>query len=168
MVWLVDAGTFVRGLDRGRVTEAGEVKPHWGIDVSGARRTPVRAVLDGTFLWRRWISGYGITVAIRHNESLSTFYAHLDEADDLGENASVTAGMMVGRMGDTTAGMNDRGELEEPRWAARRIAAGRRPIGVHLHWEVHRRGTPLLGDRVERLDPVRWLRNNGVDMTRPT
>lgn len=158
MVWLVDAGTFVRGLDRNRRTRSGTVTPHWGLDVSGPRRTPVHAVLDGTFLWRRSIKGYGITVAIRHHDELSTFYAHLDEADDLGEGASVTAGMVVGRMGNTTAGYNARGVWEEVSWGA--------TMGVHLHWEVHPRRTPRFGNS-ERLDPVRWLRDNGIDMTMP-
>jgi murein DD-endopeptidase MepM/ murein hydrolase activator NlpD len=167
MAWLVDAGAYVRGLVRSRVTEDGRVTPHWGLDVSGPRHTPVRAVLDGTFLWNRRISGYGITVAIRHSDELSTFYAHLNEGIHLSRGDTVTAEMIVGRMGDTTAGVNRRGELVEPDWAQRRIDRGRRVIDVHLHWEVHPRAEPAFGENVERLDPERWLEEHGIPIVKP-
>ena len=165
MVWLVDAGTFVRGLNRQRVTSSGEVTPHWGLDVSGPRHTPVRAVLDGRFLWRREIMGYGLTVALRHGENLSTFHAHLEEADDHHENAEISVGTMVGRMGNST-GVHRRGRLVLPSWEQRRRDRGGE-MRVHLHWEVHPRGTPRLGPTVTRLDPVRWLADRGIDMIRP-
>jgi murein DD-endopeptidase MepM/ murein hydrolase activator NlpD len=160
MVWLVDSGTFERGLVHRRRTREGEITPHWGLDVSGALDTPVRAVLDGTILWSgRRISGYGITVAIRHHDRLSTMYGHLNQAVDLGEGTAVTAGMIVGQMGRTCAGYNGDGIWVEPTWC--------RGMGVHLHWEVHPRARPRLGRAVERLDPVIWLKEHGVDMVRP-
>src|SRR5262249_57105144 len=116
MVWLVDAGTYVRGLVRS------PDKRHWGLDVRGDRGTHVRAVLDGTFLWRRRIPTLGLTVAIQHGDKLSTLYAHLDKAPKREEGAPIKAGDVDGRMGNSFAGFRN-GVWVVPK----------AKIGVHLH-----------------------------------
>lgn len=152
-VWLVDEGRFVRGLNRGRQTRDGRTVPHWGLDVSAQAGTPARAVRDGRVLWVGRRTGYGLTVAIQHDENLSTMYAHLQSAS-VAEGQDVHAGDVVGLIGRSTAGPDG----VVPTWG--------RTMGVHLHWEVHPRARPSLGQQVARTDPVSWLRNNGVAMLR--
>ena len=163
-VWLVDEGRQGRGFNLGRVIQngerAGQVQPHWGVDIQARRGTPVRAVRDGTVLWVGNRLGYGITVAIRHADNLSTFYAHLQSAL-VARGQEVHPGDIVGRVGDTTAGPGG----QEPEWAIARQEEGR-PMGPHLHWEVHPRARPDLGRRVTRSDPVAWLHSNNVAIVR--
>lgn len=152
-IWLVDAGRFVQGLIRGRQTGEGRIVPHWGLDVSAARGTPAHAVRSGRVISVHAILGYGNTVAIRHDNNLSTFYAHLQSASVI-QGQDVAPGDVVGLIGRTTAGPDGR----VPDWG--------RNMGVHLHWEVHPRASPDLRMNVMRLDPVAWLRSNGVNMIR--
>jgi murein DD-endopeptidase MepM/ murein hydrolase activator NlpD len=155
MTWLVDAGHYVRGIRR---TKDQKKVIHWGLDVAAPSLTPVRAVRAGKVIWVRPIRWYGKTVAVRHGEgdaAFSTFYAHLDKAT-VARGQEVVPGTMVGRVGRTLAGPDG----EEPKLD--------KPMGCHLHWEVHPRPTPDLVMHVEREDPVVWLKKNGVDMTKST
>ena len=92
---------------------------HNGLDFAGARGTPIHATAAGTVTRAGWFSGYGKTVDIDHGHGFMTRYAHLDRI-------AVSVGERVSRM-DLIGGMGTTG----------------RSTGVHLHYEVHRGGTPV-------------------------
>ncbi len=108
-------------------------RAHEGIDIGGGATSgaPVRAAADGVVAAAGWSGGYGLTVVVRHPDGLRTIYAHLSSTS-VTRGRPVERGRMLGRMGATG---NAR--------------------GVHLHFEVRRRGVavdplPHLGDRADR------------------
>ncbi len=113
---------------RGRVT-ADFGRPHWpwqarhtGMDISSGNRAgaDVRAFRAGT-VEKVIHSGRGLGnhVIINHGEGIVSYYGHLS-ATAAQEGQQVKAGDKIGREGAT--GM---------------------ATGVHLHFEVHRNGTPV-------------------------
>ena len=86
---------------------------HPGIDLSGARGTPIYATADGTVLRAGWNSGgYGNLVEVDHGRGITTRYGHLS-AILVAADGKVTRGQLIGRMGSTG-----------------------RSTGNHLHYEV--------------------------------
>ncbi|MES2119523.1 MAG: M23 family metallopeptidase [Pseudomonadota bacterium] len=86
---------------------------HPGIDLSGARGTPIYATADGTVLRAGWNSGgYGNLVELDHGRGITTRYAHMS-ATLVRPGDRVTRGQQVGLMGSTG-----------------------RSTGNHLHYEV--------------------------------
>lgn len=94
---------------------AGCSRSHEGVDIMADRRTPVYAVADGVV---RWISSPSDTssvyVGIDHGNGWFTRYIHLDNdtlgtddgafygiADGIVEDAPVTAGQLIGWVGDS-------------------------------------------------------------------
>ena len=148
--FVVDRGRFVRGLDMNRVTSAGVLTPHWGVDISAVEGTPVHAVVAGQVVRVGPVNGYGNTVMISHRSGgKSTLYGHLSSMNvQVGE--VVQGGKVIGAVGRTTAGPSG----VAPSWGAR--------MGAHLHLEVHPRSEPALGTRMQRDDPVAWLRREGI------
>ena len=108
---------------------------HAGIDLAAPMRTPEYAVMDGVVLEAGPASGYGLAVYIQHQNGDVTVYGHMDEI-------LVQAGQVV-RAGDTIALLGNRGQS----------------TGPHLHFEVHVGG--LDG---EKIDPLPWLRERGVQI----
>jgi len=108
---------------------------HWGIDLAAPMLTPEYAAADGVVLRAGAASGYGQAVYILHDSGDVTVYGHMEEI-------LVDAGDVVSA-GDTIALLGSRGQS----------------TGPHLHFEVHKGG--LDGKRV---DPVKWLAANGVDL----
>lgn len=49
---------------------------HFGVDIAGAKGTPIRATADGRVRVSSWMSGYGNIVVIQHDYGYSTRYAH--------------------------------------------------------------------------------------------
>jgi murein DD-endopeptidase MepM/ murein hydrolase activator NlpD len=93
---------------------------HAGIDIAVLGTDRVRAPADGvvTFTgWRENYSGYGLIVQLRHEERLTTMYAHL-------ARATVKSGDVVER-GDLLGHAGCTGSC----------------TGQHLHFEVRRGGT---------------------------
>lgn len=154
---VVEAGWFVRGLERGS-----DGHMHWGIDVCGARDTPIFACKSGLVVHVGPISGYGNCVQLSHlDANESTHYAHLEGfAEGLEVGQLVVAGTQIAQMGNSTH--NAQGE--EPAWVMAQRARGQ-SMGVHLHMEVWPEPVPQVRypDR-RRLDPVRWLRQQGIEM----
>jgi len=90
-----------------------------GIDIAGARNTPVRAVAPGKVVYSgSGLRGYGRLLIIKHAGEFLSAYAH-NETILVKEGDRVTAGQKIALMGDSDA---DR---------------------VELHFEIRRYGKPL-------------------------
>lgn len=80
----------------------GNGRLHEGVDISADSGVPVIAAADGVVVEAGTKGGYGRYVAVRHAESLTTFYAHLGAiAPGLKPGMAVKAGTPVGRIGST-------------------------------------------------------------------
>ena len=87
---------------------------HEGVDFAAPIGTPIYSAGSGTVEFIGWASGYGRIVVIKHNNSLSTAYAHASKfANGLKKGSSV-------RQGDTIAFVGTSGNV----------------TGAHLHYEV--------------------------------
>lgn len=100
---------------------------HPGIDIAGARGTPVRAVAAGTVVYSgSGLAHYGKLLIIKHNDSYLSAYAHNDRLL-VTEGAAVGAGQVVAEMGNSGAGTR----------------------GVSLYFEIRVDGVPV--------DPLKYL-----------
>ncbi|WP_296599345.1 M23 family metallopeptidase [Phenylobacterium sp.] len=80
----------------------GNGRLHEGVDISADSGVPVIAAADGVVVAAGTKGGYGRYVAVRHAESLTTFYAHLGAiAPGLKPGMAVTAGTRLGQIGST-------------------------------------------------------------------
>jgi murein DD-endopeptidase MepM/ murein hydrolase activator NlpD len=79
----------------------------------------VRAAAGGKVTQASWQGGYGIMVEIDHGNGLATRYAHLSAAD-IAEGATIPAGRIIGRTGNTG-----------------------RSTGPHLHYEIRVNGDAI-------------------------
>ena len=71
-----------------------------GIDIKASSGTPVKSAGPGEVLYQGWLRGFGQVVIIDHGGNLSTVYAHLG-GTSVREGASVKAGTVIGRVGNT-------------------------------------------------------------------
>jgi murein DD-endopeptidase MepM/ murein hydrolase activator NlpD len=108
---------------------------HYGIDLAAPMHTPEYAAADGVVLRAGPASGFGLAVYILHENGDVTVYGHMDEI-------LVDVGQYVDA-GDEIALLGNRGQS----------------TGPHLHFEVHRGG-----EDGERIDPVKWLNDRGVQV----
>lgn len=92
---------------------------HDGIDLANEIGTPVRASRAGRVSYSGWLSGYGRTVMIEHEQGYTTVYGHLSESF-VAEGQYVKAGQRIAAMGNTGYS-----------------------TGPHLHFEVRKNGTPI-------------------------
>ncbi|UWQ94197.1 peptidoglycan DD-metalloendopeptidase family protein [Rhodobacteraceae bacterium M385] len=97
----------------------GSRRMHNGVDFAGARGTQIVAGGEGTVTHAGRMSGYGNTVEVTHANGFMTRYAHLSRIR-VNEGQRVSRGDLLGDMGCTG-----------------------RCTGTHLHYEVHRNGTPV-------------------------
>lgn len=97
----------------------GGYRNHTGIDLGGARGTPIYATGTGLVVLPKGVSGYGLQVMIDHGFGYRTRYAHLS-AIDVKVGQLVKRGEVIGRMGSTG-----------------------RSSGTHLHYEVIYRNKPV-------------------------
>lgn len=92
---------FGRTSDSGRLYASGT---HDGMDFAAAVGTPVRAALSGTVLEINHGAvqncQYGKWVIVKHNNGLSTLYAHLSSID-VSKGQTVTSGQYLGASGMT-------------------------------------------------------------------
>lgn len=80
----------------------GNGRLHEGVDISADNGVPVIAAADGVVVEAGVKGGYGRYVAVRHAESLTTFYAHLGAiAPGVKPGVAVRAGTPLGRIGST-------------------------------------------------------------------
>lgn len=92
---------------------------HAGLDIIASRGTPVHAARGGVVVYAGRNDGFGKLVEVRHEQGVSTLYAHLSRIGvSLGEH--VERGEVVGRVGSTG-----------------------NSSGPHLHFEVRIRGAAV-------------------------
>ena len=91
---------------------------HEGLDIAGSRWTPINAPADGMVVTSQSNGAFGNLVVIDHGNGYLTKYGHLTKI-------MVEKGQLVKRYG-LIGYMGSTG----------------RATGIHLHYEVHRDGTP--------------------------
>ena len=95
-------------------------RPHFGVDYSAPRGTPVVAIGDGHVNEAGFHGGYGRFISIRHNSVYTTTYAHLSGyAKGLKPGIHVQQGQVIGYVG--SSGLS---------------------TGPHLDFRVYRNGGP--------------------------
>ncbi len=103
----------------GQVSRSFSRESHKGIDVSGERGAPVRAVAPGVIVYSgTGVTGYGALLIVKHNDTYLSAYGHND-AVLVVEGEQVKAGQMIARMGSTSTD------------------------SVKLHFEIRRNGVPV-------------------------
>ena len=108
-----------------------KVRPHYGIDLSAQRGTPVIATASGKVIFAGRRSSFGKLVEIDHGSGIITRYAHLDKISVKAGN-TVNAREQLGTLGKTG-----------------------RVTGANLHFEV------LVNNKqVDPLTLVTWTNDN--------
>jgi murein DD-endopeptidase MepM/ murein hydrolase activator NlpD len=103
------------------------VRPHYGVDYSAPRGTPVVALGDGRVGEAGFKGGYGRFISIHHNSSYTTTYAHLSGyAKGLKAGNHVSQGEVIGYVG--SSGLS---------------------TGPHLDFRVYENGKPIDPLRLE-------------------
>lgn len=99
-----------------------------GVDIGGARGTPIHAAADGVVIIARggggWNGGYGNYVVITHENGSQTLYSHMRSVA-VSPGQSVLSGQVIGYLG-----------------------ASGRATGPHLHFEVRGAANPFRYCRV--------------------
>ena len=110
---------------------SGTQRLHTGVDLGAPMGTPVLAAYAGRVMLADMMGGYGLTVALEHNQGLQqTLYAHLSEIF-VRPGEMVQQGAAIGRVGSTGAS-----------------------TGPHLHFEARQMlpdGTWVAVDAAEQL-----------------
>lgn len=107
----------------------GDWRTHDGVDISGALGDAVLSACSGTVLSVEEDVLMGTTVVIEHDGGYTTTYANLDSQVNVAAGETVSAGQIIGAVGDTAAAEAD----QEP----------------HLHFSVSKDG--------ETVDPNTFL-----------
>jgi murein DD-endopeptidase MepM/ murein hydrolase activator NlpD len=89
---------------------------HWGIDITGRRGTPIRAVAAGQVISAGWSGTYGYRVQVQHKSGISTLYAHASKLN-VAKGDQVSQGDIIAYVGSTG-----------------------KSSGPHLHFEVRVNG----------------------------
>ncbi len=98
-------------------------RPHYGVDFSAPRGTPVRAVADGVITKAGYNRGAGNMVWIKHCSRWMTNYFHLNKiTTSLRPGSRVTRGQVIGTVGSTGLstgphlhfGLFDKGKYVDP------------------------------------------------------
>ena len=98
-----------------------EWRQHSGVDFSAPTGTPIMATADGTVDFIGWQNGYGKTIILRHNNQVTTLFAHQSRfAEGLKKGERVSQGDVIGYVGSTG-------------WST----------GAHLHYEMRIAGRPV-------------------------
>lgn len=96
-----------------------DLRPHYGIDISARRGSPIVATAAGTVIKAEWVNGHGNYVEIDHGNGIRTTYSHA-------ARVLVKAGQRVER-GTPVALVGSTGFSVAP----------------HVHYEVHEGGRPI-------------------------
>lgn len=82
---------------------SGTARLHTGTDIGAATGTPVLAALSGRVILADMMGGYGLAVALEHNNGIQqTMYAHLSEIF-VKPGDVIQQGAVIGRVGSTGA-----------------------------------------------------------------
>lgn len=96
----------------------GYTRAHKGVDYAAPRGTPIHAAGSGRITFRGKSRGYGNFITIKHNDTYTTAYAHMNSfAKGLGVGSRVRQGQVIGYVGMTGLA-----------------------TGPHLHYEVRVKG----------------------------
>lgn len=96
-----------------------QIRFHHGIDIATSGDLTVKSVGTGLVIYAGTYGGYGNLVVIRHGNSISTHYAHLDRTKVVTGDI-VSKGEDIGVIGNTGSSKNP-----------------------HLHFEIRKGGTPI-------------------------
>jgi murein DD-endopeptidase MepM/ murein hydrolase activator NlpD len=92
---------------------------HTGVDIINNYRSEIKATADGVVVYNGYHGSYGRLIIIDHKNNYTTYYAHLDSyIVTVGEE--IKRGQLIGYMGKSG-----------------------RTTGVHLHYEVRYKGSPV-------------------------
>ncbi|MBN1881768.1 MAG: M23 family metallopeptidase [Deltaproteobacteria bacterium] len=80
--------------------DCSRIEFHSGIDIANNSGHEIFAAADGVVSRTGWTSGYGVSVVIDHNNSVSTLYAHLSESLVV-DGQKIKKGELIGLMGST-------------------------------------------------------------------
>lgn len=95
-------------------------RPHLGIDLTGAKGTPIKAAHEGLVIYAgRGFKGFGRLVIVEYDDQWASLYAHLDKIL-VKQGQVVSRGEVVGKMGRSG-----------------------RATGVHLHFELLHEQRPI-------------------------
>jgi len=96
-----------------------DVRPHYGIDISARRGSPIVSTADGIVVKAGWENGHGNMVEVDHGHGVSTTYSHAARLN-VSVGQRVTRGQTIALVGST--GFS---------------------IAPHVHYEVHESGRPV-------------------------
>ncbi len=106
---------------RGQISASFSIKEkHYGVDVTAASNTPIKAAAAGTVIFSGWSAETGYTILLEHSYGLLTVYKHCGSLTK-SQNDQVLAGEVIATVGNT-------GELTN---------------GPHLHFELWSDGYAL-------------------------
>ncbi|MBV4397278.1 M23 family metallopeptidase [Advenella alkanexedens] len=98
-----------------------EMRLHTGVDYAAPAGTPVTAIQAAKVVYLANRGGYGKTVVLKHDNTYSTLYAHLERyAPGLVLGSYVKKGDLIGFVGSTG-----------------------NSTGPHLHYEIRKNGQPV-------------------------
>lgn len=117
--WPVTAARMTSGFGFRMHPLRGDWRAHAGVDLAAAAGSPVVATLDGDISVAGWAGGYGLLVAIAHEDGVQTRYAHLSRLNVVA-GQKVSQGEVIGFVGST-------GDS----------------TGPHLHYEVRVNGVAV-------------------------
>ncbi len=119
---LGDSANAAVGKVESKVKPAADAKPmqfHKGLDIGIAYGSDVKCTAAGTVIFAGNKGGYGNCVIVSHGNGLDTLYGHLSSVL-VKTNDKVLVGQLIAKSGNSG-----------------------RSTGPHLHYEVHRNGTPV-------------------------
>ncbi|MGC9457781.1 MAG: peptidoglycan DD-metalloendopeptidase family protein [Halothiobacillaceae bacterium] len=77
-------------------------RPHNGVDLAAPTGTPIRSASGGKVDFVGWQNGYGKVVYIKHDQRITTVYAHLSRFNNrLKKGSTVSQGDVIGYVGMT-------------------------------------------------------------------
>lgn len=100
-------------------SEPEQMQFHKGMDIAVPYGSDVRCTAEGTVIFAGVKGGYGNCVIVSHKNGLATLYGHLSQILTK-VNDEVKVGEVIAKTGNSG-----------------------RSTGPHLHYEVHRNGTPV-------------------------
>ncbi len=116
-------GRVSSGFGMRSIPYSGGYQFHTGVDINGSRGSPIWATASGKATFSGYRGSLGNLLILDHGYGYETYYAHLS-------GFAVKAGDEVER-GETIGYMGASG----------------RTTGVHLHYEVHKEGSPVNPER---------------------
>ncbi len=95
-------------------------RPHRAVDYAAPTGTPIRTIGDGVITLRKYGSGAGYYIKVKHNSVYTTVYMHMSRFGKYQVGERVKQGDIIGYVGST--GLS---------------------TGPHLHFEVHKHGNQI-------------------------